>query len=457
MADRPLLIIVLAAGKGTRMRSDMPKVLHAIAGRSMLGHVLALARSLPENRVATVIGPDMDSVRAEASRHAPGSPVFVQSEQRGTADAVLAAREALDGHDGDVMVLYADTPLIRRETLVALSAALAEGAGIAVLGFEAEDPTGYGRLLTDEAGRLVAIREDKDASDEERQIRLCNSGVMAFGRGGVTALLQRIGNDNAKGEFYLTDAVEIARGDGRSAAVVVCPEREVIGVNARDQLAMAEGLWQVRARAAVMQSGVTMIAPETVWLAFDTVFGRDVVIEPNVFFGPGVRVGARVSIKANCHLEGHDAKSGAGLVIDDGAVVGPFARLRPGARIGADAHIGNFVEIKNAVMGAGSKANHLSYVGDADVGAKCNIGAGTIFCNYDGFNKARSTLGSEVFIGSNSALVAPVVIGDGAYVAAGSTISRNVNAGALAIERAGQVERAEWAIKYRAVMAKQKP
>ncbi len=325
-----------------------------------------------------------------------------------------------------------------------------------MLGFEADDPSGYGRLLRDEAGGLLAIREDKDASAAEREVRLCNSGVMGFAVSDIVGLLDAIGNDNAKGEYYLTDAVELARANGGSAAVVVCGEDEVLGVNARDQLAVAEARFQVRARLKAMQDGVTLIAPETVWLSHDTVIGRDVIIEPNVFIGPGVRIGDRVQIKANCHIEGHDAKSSAGVEIGEGAVVGPYARLRPGARLGADVHIGNFVEIKNVTMGDGAKANHLTYIGDATVGSGCNIGAGTIFCNFDGFNKARSTLGNGVFIGSNSAIVAPVTIGEGAYVAAGSTITKNVEAGALAIERADQEQRKGWADKYRAVMTKRK-
>lgn len=456
MSERALLIVVLAAGKGTRMKSDLPKVLHKVAGRSMLAHVLDLAKSVGGAKVATVIGPGMDLVRAEAEREVPGGDVFVQEHQRGTADAVLAARKALSEHSGDVIVLYADTPLITSETLLRMRACLGDGASVAVLGFEAEDPSGYGRLLRDASGGLSAIREDKDASAAEREVRLCNSGVTGFAVPDIVALLNAIGNDNAKGEYYLTDAVEMARAQGGSAGVVVCDEEEVLGVNARDQLAVAEARFQARARLKAMQDGVTMIAPETVWLSHDTVIGRDVVIEPNVFIGPGVKIGDRVQIKANCHIEGHDAKSRAGVEIGEGTVVGPYARLRPGARLGADVHIGNFVEIKNVAMGDGAKANHLSYIGDATVGSGCNIGAGTIFCNFDGFNKAKSTLGNGVFIGSNSAIVAPVTIGEGAYVAAGSTITKNVEAGALAIERADQEQRKGWADKYRAVMTKRK-
>ncbi len=453
MSARPLLIVILAAGKGTRMKSAKPKVLHEVAGRSMLGHVQALSSELKADRVAVVVGPDMDNVKAEALSHMPDAQIFVQENQRGTADAVLAARPAIAGHKGDVLVLYADTPLTRSPSLEAMRAALDAGAGVAVLGFEADDPTGYGRLLTSEDGTLLAIREEKDASSEERQVRLCNSGVMGFRVDDLAALLDRIGNDNAKDEYYLTDAVELARADGAKAAVVTCPEEEVLGVNSRAQLAVAEAIWQRRAREEAMANGVTMISPETVWLSYDTEIGQDVVLEPNVFIGPGVTIEDGVNIRANCHFQGFDRKSQAGLIIGKGAEIGPFARLRPGAKLGPGVHIGNFVEVKNATMEAGSKANHLTYVGDASVGEGANIGAGTIFCNYDGFNKNRCDVGAGVFIGSNSALVAPVSVGAGAYIAAGSTITRDVEADALAIERAEQAVKPGWAGEYRTKMA----
>ncbi|KUO54942.1 MAG: bifunctional N-acetylglucosamine-1-phosphate uridyltransferase/glucosamine-1-phosphate acetyltransferase [Alphaproteobacteria bacterium BRH_c36] len=456
MSDRPLLIVILAAGKGTRMKSAQPKVLHAVAGRSMLGHVLALSADLGAEGIAVVVGPDMEDVGAEVRAWAPDAKICEQRQQRGTADAVLAARETIAAHSGDVLVLYADTPLTRRASLEAMRRQLDKGAGVCVLGFVAADPTGYGRLLTDSDGALLAIREHKDASQEELGVRLCNSGVIGFRVGDLAGLLERIGNENAKGEFYLTDAVEIARGDGLSTSVVTCEEDEVLGVNSRDQLAAAEAIWQQRARAEAMAEGVTMVAPETVWLAYDTAFGRDVVVEPNVFFGPGVTIEDDVHIRANCYLEGIDGKSRAGLRIAAGAKVGPFARLRPGTAIGRDVHIGNFVEVKNATMEDGSKANHLSYVGDARVGAGANIGAGTIFCNYDGFNKNLCDVGAGVFIGSNSALVAPVKIGEGAYVAAGSTITRDVAPDSLAIARAAQTEKPQWAAHYRIKMAAQK-
>lgn len=448
MTEKPLTIVVLAAGKGTRMKSDKPKVLHEIAGRSMLGHVLALANGMGSSRIAVVVGPGMAAVHAEAERLSPGCAVFVQEAQLGTADAVKAARPMLAGCDGDIVVLYADTPLIEPGTLARLRAALDSGAGVAVLGFLAADPTGYGRLITDEHGRLTAIREDKDASPEERKVRLCNSGVIGFRVPDLVGVLDRIGNTNAKGEYYLTDAIEIARQDGATAAVVVCPEEEVLGVNSRDQLAAAEAIWQARARLAAMREGVTMIAPETVWLSYDTRIGRDVVIEPNVFFGPGVSIADDVRINANCHLEG--------AWVGNGARVGPFARLRPGASLGEDVHIGNFVEVKNVAMGNGAKANHLAYVGDGSVGAGANIGAGTIFCNYDGFFKHRTEVGEGAFIGSNSSLVAPVRIGAGAYVGSGSVITKDVADGALALERSIQETRPGWADKFRTMMARKK-
>ncbi len=456
MTTSSLLTVVLAAGKGTRMKSAKPKVLHAIAGRSMLGHVLATAASLGAGRQAVVIGPDMDAVSAEALRHAPGASIAIQANQLGTADAVLAARETLAAHRGDVLVLYADTPLITEATLRRLIAALDDGANVAVLGFTPDDPAGYGRLVKDGIGDLVAIREEKDASADERKIGLCNSGVMAFRCPDLLGILDRIGNTNAKGEYYLTDAVEVARASHLRARVVEGEADEVLGVNSRVQLAEAEAVFQRRARFSAMEEGVTMIAPDTVFLSHDTKLGRDVVIEPNVFFGPGVTIEDGVVIKANCHIEGADAKVKVGLRVATGAEIGPFARLRPGAEIGRDVHVGNFVEVKNATMEAGSKANHLAYIGDGHVGAKANIGAGTIFCNYDGFNKHRTEVGAGAFVGSNSSLVAPVKIGAGAYVGSGSVITREVEAGALAIERSAQESRPLWAQRFRERMQRRK-
>ena len=448
MASQPLLIIILAAGKGVRMRSDLPKVLHPIAGRSMLAHALANARAAGAARLAVVVAPAMDEVRAEAQRIAPDIEVFEQTVPSGTASAVLSARPALERHQGDVIVLFADTPLLEAASLHDLLGALDAGAQIAALGFEAPDATGYGRLLLDAKGRVTAIREHADASEEQRHIGLCNAGAMAFRVADVVGLLARIGNDNAKREYYLTDAVAIAAGDGLTTLPVRCTPEAALGVNSREQLAAAEAAWQRRARRRVMEAGATLVAPETAWLAFDTVLGRDVTIEPNVFFGPGVVVEDGAHILANCHI--------VGTRIGRGARVGPFARLRPGAAIGASAHIGNFVEVKNASVEAGAKANHLAYIGDGRVGEGANIGAGTIFCNYDGFNKHFTDVGKGAFVGSNASLVAPVKIGDGAYIGSGSVITRTVEADALALERAPQQQRSGWAAKFRTMMGRRK-
>ncbi|MGD9668260.1 MAG: bifunctional UDP-N-acetylglucosamine diphosphorylase/glucosamine-1-phosphate N-acetyltransferase GlmU [Hyphomicrobiaceae bacterium] len=448
MTATPLLIVVLAAGKGTRMKSDLPKVLHAVGGRSMLGHVLDLAAAARADRTALVVGPGMDTVRQAALTISPHTEIFVQEDQLGTADAVKAAAEAISAHEGDVIVLYADTPLIEPATIGRLRATLDAGAAVAVLGFEAADPTGYGRLLTDASGTLLAIREHNDASEDERRIRLCNSGVFAFRVAGLADVLARIDNNNAKGEYYLTDAVEMIRADGGRASVVDCAESEVLGVNSRVELAEAEAIFQRRRRRQAMEQGATLISPETVWFSYDTVIGRDVVIQPNVYFGIGVTVEDGAEILANCHFE--QARIGKG------ARVGPFARLRPGARLGANVHVGNFVEVKNLEMEEGAKANHLAYLGDGKVGAKANIGAGTIFCNYDGFFKHRTDVGAGAFVGSNSSLVAPVRVGDGAYIGSGSVITKDVAAGALALERSAQEERPGWAEKFAIMMRKRK-
>lgn len=447
MPNAPLHIVVLAAGKGTRMQSAVPKVLHPVAGRSMLGHVLATASALGPAALSVVIAPDMDAARVEIGRIAPGAGVYAQSEPLGTAHALRAAEPALAAHRGDVLVIFGDTPLIEAATLQRLLAAL-DGAGLAVLGFEARDPTGYGRLVTDAAGDVTAIVEERDASPRQAAITLCNSGVMAFRMPELPKLLQRIGNDNAKREYYLTDAVALARSDGVRTVCVTCPEEEVLGINSRRQLAEAERIYQDRARRAAMDAGATLVAPETVWFSFDTVLGRDVRIEPNVVFGPGCAVEDGVEILANCHFVGARIRSGAR--------VGPFARFRPGADIGPNVHIGNFVEVKNAALEDGAKANHLSYIGDGRVGAGANIGAGTIFCNYDGFNKSVTDVGPGAFIGSNSALVAPVKVGAGAYVGAGSVISKDVAADALVVVRGSLEERPGWAAKFRQMMLKRR-
>jgi bifunctional UDP-N-acetylglucosamine pyrophosphorylase/glucosamine-1-phosphate N-acetyltransferase len=451
MPSDGLLFVILGAGKGTRMKSDIPKVLHRIAGRSMVGHVLSIAGAssgAETPKIAVVVGPGHEAVRDEARRLAPSAQIFTQEMQLGTADAVKAALPAIENHSGDVIVLFADTPLFQPQTIAAVRAALQSGRDLVVVGFEAADPTGYGRLITDAAGQLVAIREQKDASIEEQAIRLCNAGVMGVRGARLTSLLAQIGNDNANREYYLTDAVGAARAAGLSSAIIVCPEDEVLGVNSRDQLATAEAIWQARRRHVAMREGATLIAPETVWFAHDTRIGRDVVIEPNVFFGPGVTIGDGVEIRANCHIEG--------ATVATGARVGPFARLRPGADLGTDVHIGNFVEVKNVVLDAGAKANHLAYLGDGHVGTDANIGAGTIFCNYDGFFKHRTEVGARAFIGSNSALVAPVKIGEGAFVGSGSVITKNVAPDALAVERSTQEERPGWAAKFRSMMKRRK-
>jgi bifunctional UDP-N-acetylglucosamine pyrophosphorylase / glucosamine-1-phosphate N-acetyltransferase len=389
-----------------------------------------------------VIGPEMEGISEALADFTPAAAFFVQTERLGTAHAVLAARQAIAGFDGDVVILYGDTPLLTPSTIGRLRAALAGGAGLAVLGFEAVDPAGYGRLILDENGALRAIREDRDASDAERAIRLCNSGVMAFRAAHMLPILDRIGRSNAKGEYYLPDAVEIAREAGIGVAVETCPDNEVLGVNDRAQLAVAESVMQHRLRLAALEAGATLIAPDTVTLSHDTKLGRDVIVEPNVFFGPGVTVEDNVHIKANSYMEQAH--------IRPGAIVGPFARLRPGADIGPDARIGNFVEVKQAIIEAGAKVNHLSYVGDARVGPKANIGAGTIVCNYDGFKKHFTEIGAGAFIGSNSALVAPVKIGEGAYIGTGSVITRDIEANALALERSELKQLPGWAARFRA-------
>ena len=407
MKARTCLAIVLAAGEGKRMHSARPKVLHAIAGRSLLAHVLAAVAETGVTATAVVIGVGQETVAAEAKRLLPGAECFVQREPRGTAHAALAARPAIERRPDDILIVYGDTPFVRPATLTRLRAALAAGAAVAVLGFRPADPTGYGRLIV--AGdQLVAIREHADASARERAIGLCNGGIMALAGAHALAILERIGERNRKGEFYLTDAVEIARGMKLNAVAVEVEEDEVRGINTKTQLAEAEAVAQQRLRKAALEAGVTLVAPETVFLSADTKFGKDVLVEPYVVFGEKVKVEDGAIIHSFSHL--------VGAHIGKGASVGPFARLRRGTRLGEGAKIGNFVEAKEATIEAGAKANHLSYIGDALVGANANVGAGTITCNYDGNAKHRTTIGKGAFIGSNSALVAPVEIGAGAYV-----------------------------------------
>jgi len=443
-----VVCIVLAAGHGIRMKSDRAKVLHAAAGRSLLGHVLAAAASLQPRRIVAVVGPDMDEVAAAARAAAPDVAITIQQERRGTADAVAAAEDCAADAALTTLILYGDVPLIRPETLEGLVAAVAAGAKLAVLGFEADDPTGYGRLILDGEGRLCAIREELDASPEERAATLCNAGLMAVETALLWRLLPGIGDGNAKNERYLTDLAGLAAAEGNRATVLRCPQSEVLGVNSRRDLALVERRFQERLRDAAMAGGATMAAPETVFLCHDTRIGRDVVIEPNVTIGPGVTIADGATIRSFCHIEG--------AIVAAGAVIGPFARLRPGAEIGAAAHIGNFVEIKNARLAAGAKANHLSYIGDADVGAGANIGAGTITCNYDGIGKHRTEIGAGAFIGSNSALVAPVKIGAGAYVASGSVITSDVPPDALALGRGRQEVKEGWAARRRAAATARK-
>jgi bifunctional UDP-N-acetylglucosamine pyrophosphorylase/glucosamine-1-phosphate N-acetyltransferase len=439
-ATRTCLAVVLAAGEGTRMRSGRPKVLHALAGRSSLAHVLDALAAAGRSRAAVVVGSGAEAVAAEAVRAMPEAEIFVQSERRGTAHAVLAARAALARAPDDVLVIFADTPLIRAQTLIRMREEIAAGAAVVVLGFRARDPTGYGRLVIDH-GELVAVREDADATPAERSIDLCNAGLM--GLAGTTALgvLERIRDDNRKRELYLTDAVAIARAIGLRTVVIEAEEDEVRGINTKAQLAETESALQQRLRATAMEQGATLVAPETVFLSADTVLGRDVVVEPFVVFGPGVRVEDEAIIRSFSHLEHAHVGKGASL--------GPFARLRPGARLEQGSHVGNFVEIKEAVIGPGAKANHLSYIGDASVGAGANVGAGTITCNYDGIAKHRTVIGKDAFVGSNSALVAPVTIGEGAYVGSGSVITQDVPAEALAIARGRQTVKEGWGRRWR--------
>jgi bifunctional UDP-N-acetylglucosamine pyrophosphorylase / glucosamine-1-phosphate N-acetyltransferase len=432
--------VVLAAGQGTRMKSAMPKVLHPLGGLPLVAHVLKTAAEAGAYRCSVVTPPD---AQAFESLPSPAETCFfVQRDRLGTAHAVLMARPALEREAGPVVVLYGDTPLVKPDSLKRLVRSLEHGAALAVMGFNAKDPKGYGRLVTAGNGELLAIREEKDATLEERSIALCNSGIMAFRGTLILELLRQIGNQNKAGEYYLTDAVEIARGQGQRAVFELMAEEEVRGVNTRAQLAEAEAALQDRLRRKAMEGGATLIAPATVTFSHDTVTGQDVLIEPNVFFGPGTVIGDRVIIKAFSHIEG--------ALLESGVTVGPFARLRPGTRLGSGVRVGNFVELKAANLKAGVKVNHLSYVGDAEVGEDANIGAGTITCNFDGFNKHRTEIGAGAFIGSNSALVAPVRIGEGAYIGSGSVIGRDVPAHALAVTRAPQNVREDWARRMRA-------
>jgi bifunctional UDP-N-acetylglucosamine pyrophosphorylase / glucosamine-1-phosphate N-acetyltransferase len=447
MTLRSSLTVVLAAGEGTRMRSSLPKVLHPVANQSLLAHVLRAAPGGPGTRLAVVIGPDHQAVGDEARRIRPDAETYVQRERLGTAHAVLAARKAIAHGADDLLVAFGDTPLISAKTFERLRAPLGQGAALTVLGFRAADPTGYGRLLMQD-NRLVAIREQADATDEERKVTLCNAGVMAFDGKLALKILDRIGNTNSKGEYYLVDAVSIVREMGLEAVVIETSEDEVRGINTKAQLAEAEAVMQARLRKAALDAGVTLIAPETVFLAADTTFGKDVTIEPFVVIGPGVSIADGAVI----HSYSHIVQSSIGR----NALVGPFARMRPGTALGDGAKIGNFVETKAATLQAGVKVNHLSYIGDADIGANSNIGAGTITCNYDGISKHKTVIGKGAFVGTNSSLVAPVTIGAGAYIGSGSVITRDVPDDAMALERSPQSIREGGASRYREIKTKGK-
>lgn len=446
MTSSSLACIILAAGKGQRMQSDLPKPLHAVAGRPMLAHVIAAAESLSPERIVVVTGPDMPQVAQAAIPHSAA----IQQVQNGTGGAALAARDALAGFQGDILVLFGDAPLITPDTLKRLVEArrALPAIGVVYAGFRTPDPKKYGRLVMADDGSLARIVEFKDASEQERAITFCNGGILCADGTRLFDWLADVGNDNAQGEYYLTDLPQIVRRDNRIAQAIEVPADEMEGANTRVELALLENLMQQRLRQAHMLAGATLIDPASVFFSWDTVLGRDVTIEPNVVFGPGCRVADHAVIHAFSHLEGAH--------VGEGAHIGPFARLRPGSRIGAAAKIGNFVETKNVTMGQGAKASHLTYLGDADIGSRANIGAGTITCNYDGFSKAKTTIGEDSFIGSNSALIAPVTIGPGAYVGAGSAIYQDVAPNALSLTRAPQLHKEGWATEFKRQKMKDK-
>ncbi|HEY2660870.1 MAG TPA: bifunctional UDP-N-acetylglucosamine diphosphorylase/glucosamine-1-phosphate N-acetyltransferase GlmU [Caulobacteraceae bacterium] len=441
-AVRPRAAVILAAGQGTRMKSPLHKVLHTVGGRAMLDRAIDAAQAAGCQRVMVVAGAGGSPVAAHAAKRLGEGCVAIQDPPLGTGHAVLAAREALDGFDGDVVVTYADVPLLGANDIQSLFDLRAGGADLAVLGFEPTDPGAYGRLILANDGRLERIVEAKEASPAELLVRASNSGVLAAPAELLFALLAQVRNDNAKGEYYLTDVVGLANAAGRAVSAAFAPEESVMGVNSQAELAGAEGVWQRRRRAELMAEGVTMTAPETVFLSWDTQIAAGAAVEPNVVFAGGVTVESGAVIRAFSHLEG--------CMVRAGALIGPYARLRPGADIGEDAHIGNFVEVKKVKVGKGAKANHLAYLGDGSVGARANIGAGTIFCNYDGFDKFETHIGENAFIGSNSSLVAPVRVGNGAYTGSGSVIIRDVADNALALERGVQTEKLGWAERFRA-------
>jgi bifunctional UDP-N-acetylglucosamine pyrophosphorylase/glucosamine-1-phosphate N-acetyltransferase len=434
-----LAVIILAAGKGTRMKSALPKVMHPVAGQPMVKWVIGIAEGLKPQKIVVVTAPGMESVATAVSPHATA----VQKEQLGTAHAVLSAKGALADFQGTILVLYGDGPLYTRETALNFLKDFEgdKGAGVSFLAMEPEDPFGYGRLKTDSQGHVTSIVEEKDASAEERKIRLCWTGIMAAKGGRFFDWLSRIDNKNAKGEYYLTDLPAVAAGDGIKTRFSLAPFEETLGANTREELSALEEKMQKRLRRKAMENGATLIDPETVYFSHDTVLGTDVVVEPNVWFGPKVVVANNAVIHAFSHLEG--------VRIEEGVSVGPFARLRPGTHLKAGSRIGNFVEVKNSVIEQGSKANHLAYIGDSEVGVKTNIGAGTITCNYDGYDKHKTVIGDGVFVGSNSTLVAPVQISDGAYIGAGSVVTHDVPKDSLLVARARSIIKEGWAALYR--------
>jgi bifunctional UDP-N-acetylglucosamine pyrophosphorylase/glucosamine-1-phosphate N-acetyltransferase len=441
-----LAVIILAAGKGTRMKSARHKVLHPIAGKPMLLHLLDAFAALEPQRTVVVVGDRREQIEEALTGRAVATAL--QAPQHGTAHAAMQAKEALAGFSGHILVTFGDVPMVRAETVRRLTGALGGAVKVAVLGFRPADPLAYGRIIADADGHVAKMVEYKDASDEERAVDLCNSGLLVAHSDDLWPLLDKVDNDNAAGEYYLPDVATHAIARGDAVRVIETAADEVAGINSRAELAAVEARWQSARREAAMADGASLLAPETVFFSHDTVLGRDVTIEPHVVFGPGVRIADNVHIKAYCHLEG--------ATLADGAAVGPFARLRPGAVMEEDSFVGNFVEMKQAVLGKGAKASHLTYLGDATIGAGANIGAGTITCNYDGYFKYHTTIGERAFIGSNSALIAPVTIGADAIVAAGSAVSRDVAAGELRMVRAEQLIKPGWADRFHDTMKRKK-
>ena len=441
----PRAAIILAAGQGTRMKSPLPKVLHPVGGRAMLDHAIDAAEGLGCERIIVVVGNHSPEVRAHVARRLGEAAIAVQDPPSGTGHAVRAAEAAMAGFEGKVIITYGDVPLLKAHDI---EAAFGGGEGVTVVGFEARDPTGYGRLLIDADGGLEAIVEHKEASPDQLKVTVCNSGVMAAPARLMFELLAEVRNDNAKSEYYLTDVVALARARGAPTRTVMADEDAVMGVNAQSELAAAEALFQKVQRESFLAAGVTMPAPETVHFAFDTEVGGGTTIEPYVVFGPGAKIASGARIRSFSHIEG--------ATVAGGAEVGPYARLRPGADLAEGVKVGNFVEVKNVRMAAGAKANHLAYLGDGEVGSKANIGAGTIFCNYDGFFKHRTTVGEGAFVGSNSSLVAPVSIGAGAMVGSGSVITADVAPGDLALGRGAQTAKSGWAARFMETMRAKK-